>query len=172
MNSDIPTVTVEKRPMRGLKNRKHLTKNEKVMFAKELIRRKGNQTQAYQAVRVDVNEGTARTQASRLVRSNEVKDILRDVLKNNGLSLDETTKYLKTAITSGLGKKATNKDSISGLKILMDIHQGKENDDLEALHEADLREQSHAELSKQLDNIVKEIKQLKREGAEEGEIVQ
>lgn len=171
MNSEQSTVRVKKDPVKNDRKHKHLTKSEKIRFAKELLVNKMNKRKAYQAIR-PVTDEVGRVRGTQLSEDKVVIKTLRDTLRDNDLDIDNVAKYLKIAITSGLGKKATNKDSISGLKILTDVYQNKENDDLEALHEADLREQSHAELSKQLDNIVKEIKQLKREGAEEGEIVQ
>jgi hypothetical protein len=148
-----------------------LSLKEKRKYVAKLIETKGDRITSYQSIRPEVTRDSAKTMASQLSRDFTVQKEYQLALSKSGLSIDQAGEYLHQAIRSGLGKKATNKDAISGLRLMMDMVKGEQSPDLEALRRLDLKEQSQQELMNELDKISKEIGELRRQGAIEGEIV-
>lgn len=146
---------------------KHLTKKEKKKFAKAYIENDSNATQAYLTIRPETKPSAARVQASNIMKDVTVQVALKQALEELEITPRYILKNYKRAIESGLTKKATNKDALTGLRDLAKLSglADQEKDDIESLQRQDLEQLSHNELLKQLEDIGNQIHELKRLGA-------
>ena len=148
-----------------------ITKDERVEFARELLKNGFNQTQAYKKIRPHVTDGTAKNNGKILANRPGIISAIRTVLAENDLSMNDIAKKLNVAISSGLGKKATNRDAIAGLKLAADIHLGHDTADLDGIQRQDLEEQSVDDLVAKLDQMKHDLLNTKKTKAVDGEIV-
>lgn len=150
---------------------KNISRDEKRKFANEFLKHDNNATEAYLSIRPDVKRQVAMNQGSKLIRDTLVKVELNAALEKNNVTPDYIIQGYKTALESGLGKKATNSDAIKALQELAKLSQLDQKDEIEALQRADLESLSHKELLSQLDQIQQDIHQLRREGAIDADII-
>lgn len=150
---------------------KALTKEEKEEFARELIRSGWNQTAAYQRIRPDASYNTARNMGNYVANRPGIISAIRTVLEENKLGMNDIASMLHQSITSGLGKKSTNRDAIAGLKLAVDMHLGHESNELDGVQRQDLEEQSVDDLIERLDKMKHDLMATRKVKAVDGEIV-
>lgn len=149
--------------MKSKASNRPLTKDDRIRFAKELIKNGGDGTRAYKTVKPEVNNNAARQGAYRLKRNKEVQAYLQQAAESLDLTPAYYLKTLKESIEAGVGRKATNRDTQQGLKQLADTmgwssSLSRDNDSLDddnALEGMTLK-QLRRELNKtmkQIDNI-------------------
>lgn len=92
------------------------------LFAQKYVELKGNGTRAVMAVYDSKNPQSAKALAHQNLDKPVVQEEIRKVLQSVGLTMTNAGEYLKTAISSGLGEKATNSDSLRGLDMLFKLH--------------------------------------------------
>lgn len=111
---------------------KPITKEEKKKFLKSLLKNQLDPKKAYLEIRPGIEPKSAYNQGNKLVQDKTIIRQLQAVLEEEGLSKRNFVKYLNVAITSGIGKKATNRDAIQALRLVKDIYTGEEKDEKEA----------------------------------------
>jgi hypothetical protein len=120
---------------------------------------KGN-SQKESAIIAGYSEKNASTLSSQLLR----KASIQEALNKAGLSDLILAKTLKTTITTGLGIKATNSDSIAGLRLAYELKGGlvKDNQDLTQNNTYNIyKNMDNEELEAKLQEIQQDIKDLK-----------
>lgn len=154
------------------KNRKKglswLTKKEKNIFVREHVVNGLSGKDAYQIVRPNTSDSVAASSAARLKQDKFVKSEMQRAIEMTGMNQKWIANTLKTAVESGLGVQARNRDSIAGLKLLRDIITQEEDDtdkDDEELNNAD-----STRVLKMLADMNAQIEKLTKQNAQEAEI--
>jgi len=103
---------------------------------------------------------SARETASRLLNKNQlIKEELKKSLKKANITLDNLAKDLRIAISSGLGKRSTNTDSIRAIelayKLLGAIDKAKDN------YSYSYTLQLHSKSTEELKYMLKELRNIK-----------
>lgn len=159
-------------PIKPIQTKKYhkLTRNDKRKFAHSFINNNNNSKIAYQAIRPTVKDARAKQQGMKLLDDVVVRAEIKTLLENNGITADYIIKGYKVALEAGLAKKATNRDAIVVLSELAKLSGIEQKPDLEPLERDYLESLSRDALLTRLDKISKQVKDLKTEGAIEGDI--
>lgn len=92
------------------------------LFAQKYVELKGKGTDAAMQVYDVKKRATAKSLAHQNLDKPIVQEEIKKILQSVGLTMTNAGEYLKTAISSGLGEKATNSDSLRGLDMLFKMH--------------------------------------------------
>lgn len=101
------------------------------------------------------NRNVAAATASRLLRNVNVQQAIRRSLEATGLTPESISEYLKKAIVSGLGQRATNSDSLRGIDIYARLTGGYEPVVIEQTYKMKLEKMNSKELKIELEKTQK-----------------
>ena len=90
-------------------------------FVKKYIQNGGNGTQAAMVVYNAKNYNTAHAIASENLQKPTIQREIEDTFERAGLSDEYIFELLRDATTAGLGKKATNSDSLRGIDMMLKL---------------------------------------------------
>jgi hypothetical protein len=148
-----------------------ISKEERKKFIEAWLNNGMNQTAAYLSIRPNVKPNTAQNMGSYLMNKPGSLTMVKQALARHNLGIDDIADKIDKAVTAGLGKKATNRDAIAGLKLAADITLGHESTDLDGIQHQDLEEQSVDDLVAKLDEMKHNLLNTKRSKSVEGEII-
>lgn len=120
----------------------------------------GNGTEAATQVYNVKNRNTAHTIASENLRKPTIQQAIRQALETEGLTLKSSIKNLKEAVVSGLGKKATNSDTLRGLDMLFKLQGAYNQPVVEETYRMRLEGMSNKELEAEIERIQKETQAI------------
>ncbi len=129
-------------------------------FVKKYIENNGNGTQAALEVYNVKNDNSAAVTASRLLRNVNIQQRIRESLQATGLTPESISEYLKKAIVSGLGERATNADSLRGLDLYAKLTGAYDRQDVEQSYKITLSKLNSKELKMELEKITKQSASL------------
>lgn len=124
-------------------------------FVKKYIEKKGNGTQAALEVYDVKNANVAHSIASENLRKPAIQQKIREALEAKGLTPESIAEYLKRAIVSGIGVKATNADSLRGLDLYAKLTGAYESVVIEQSYKVKLQKMGHKELKIELEKLTK-----------------
>ncbi len=130
------------------------------LFVKKYIQNNGNGTQAALEVYDVKNTNVAHSIASENLRKPTIQLEIRRSLEAEGLSPQSIGRYLKEAIVSGLGQKATNADSLRGLDLYAKLTGAYDRQDIEQSYKLTLSKLNSKELKMELEKITKQSASL------------
>ncbi len=133
------------------------------LFVKKYIQNKGNATEAAFEVYNVKNRNVAAATASRLLRNVNIQQGIRQSLEAQGLTPESIAEYLKRAIVSGLGEKATNADSLRGLDLYAKLTGAYESVVIEQSYKMKLEKMNSKELKIELEKITKHSAELMKD---------
>ena len=120
-------------------------------FVKKYIENGGNGTESATQIYDVKNRNVAAATASRLLRNVNIQQRIRQSLEAQGLTPESISEYLKQAIVSGLGQKATNSDALRGIDIYARLTGGYEQAVVEQTYKMKLEKMSNKELKNELE---------------------
>ena len=95
---------------------------KQAQFAREYVKKAGKGVDAA----IAVYDTTSRTVAKSISHDNLQKPVvqqeIKKILTQAGLTTDHVADFLKKAIESGLGEKATNSDSLRGIDMVLKLY--------------------------------------------------
>lgn len=125
------------------------------LFVEKYIKNNGNGTQAALEVYDVKNANSAAVTASRLLRNVSIQQEIRRELSAKGLTPESIGGYLKKAIVSGLGQKATNADSLRGLDLYAKLTGAYDRQEIEQSYKITLSKMNSKELTMELERLTK-----------------
>lgn len=123
-------------------------------FIKKFIET-GNGTESATQIYDVKNRNVAAATASRLLRNVNVQQKIREALEAKGLTPETIAEYLKKAIVSGLGQRATNADSLRGLDLYAKLTGAYDRQDVEQSYKITLSRLNSKELKIELEKLNK-----------------
>ena len=95
---------------------------KQAQFAREYVKRGGKGTEAAMTVYDTTSRGAAKSIGYQNLQKPVVQQEIKRILTKAGLSPENATDFLKKAIESGLGEKATNSDALRGIDMVLKLH--------------------------------------------------
>ncbi len=120
------------------------------MFVKKYIET-GSGTESAAQVYDVKNRNVAAATASRLLRNVNIQQKIREALEATGLTPESISEYLKKAIVSGLGQKATNSDSLRGIDLYARLTGGYEPIVVQQTYRMKLEKMNNKDLKMELE---------------------
>lgn len=130
------------------------------LFVKRYVENKGNGTQAALDVYDVKNSNTAHAIASENLRKPTIQQAIHQALEAKGLDPLSIGGYLKEAIVSGLGVKATNADSLRGIDLFAKLTGAYQNPIIRESYEVRVQKMSKKEVMAELARLRKSTAQL------------
>lgn len=125
------------------------------LFVKKYLENGGNGTQAALAVYDTDDSNVAAAISSENLRKPNIQQAIKQALEAEGLSPRSNIKYLKEAIVSGLGQKATNSDTLRGLDMLFKLQGAYNQPIIEETYKMKLEKMSNKELEVEIETMHK-----------------
>ncbi len=125
------------------------------LFVKKYIQNNGNGTQSVLETYNTDDPNVAGAIASENLRKPSIQNEIRQALAAKGLSPESIGGYLKKAIVSGLGQKATNADSLRGLDLYAKLTGAYDRQDIAQSYKITLSKLNSKELTLELERLTK-----------------
>lgn len=121
------------------------------LFVKKYIENNGNGTQSVLETYSTVDPNVAGAISSENLRKPSIQREIRQALETKGLTPESISGYLKKAIVSGLGQRATNSDSLRGIDIYARLTGGYEPVVIQQTYKMKLEKMNSKELKIELE---------------------
>lgn len=129
-------------------------------FIKRYIENAGNGTRAALEVYDTNDPNVAAVISSENLRKPNIQQAIHQALEAEGLTPRSSIKYLKEAMLSGLGQKATNSDTLRGLDMLYKLQGAYNQPVIEETYKMKLEKMSNKELEIEVERVRKETAQI------------